>query len=76
MPIVRASTKGQIEIPREVREKLGITPGKNVLFRIVDKHAEITPIPDDTVKAIRGIIKGGSSLAQELLEERNRDNKL
>ena len=76
MPIVKTSTKGQIVIPREIREKLGITPGKKVLFRIVDKHAEITPIPDDFVKAMRGIIKGAPSLAKELLEERKKDNKI
>jgi len=63
-------------IPKEVREKLGITPGKKVLFRIVDEHAEITPLPDDSIKAMRGILKGGRSLAKELLAERKRDNKI
>ncbi|MBW1774176.1 MAG: AbrB/MazE/SpoVT family DNA-binding domain-containing protein [Deltaproteobacteria bacterium] len=76
MPIVKTSAKGQIVIPKEVREKLGITPGKKVLFRVVDKHAEITPLPDDPIKAMRGILKGGPSLAKELLAERKRDNKI
>ncbi|HOP47859.1 MAG TPA: AbrB/MazE/SpoVT family DNA-binding domain-containing protein [Desulfobacteraceae bacterium] len=75
MPTAITSAKGQIVIPKEVRDKLGITPGKKVLFRIVDKHAEITPLPDDPIKAMRGILKGGASLAQELLDERKRDNK-
>ena len=76
MPIVKTSSKGQIVIPKEVRKKLGITPGKKVLFRIVDKHAEITPLPEDSIKAMRGILKGGRSLAKELLAERKRDNKI
>jgi len=76
MPIVRTSTKGQIVIPKEVREKLGITPGKKVLFRIVNKHAEITPLPEDAIKAMRGILKGGRSLSKELLAERKRDNQI
>ena len=76
MPIVRTSAKGQIVIPKEVREKLGITPGKKVLFRIVNEHAEITPLPEDAIKAMRGILKGGRSLSKELLAERKRDNKI
>lgn len=76
MPIVRTSAKGQIVIPKEIRERLGITPGKRVLLRVVGRHAEITPLPDDPIKAMRGILKGRGSLAEELLEERNKDNKI
>ena len=76
MPIVKTSSKGQIVIPKEIREKLGIIPGEKVLFRIVGKHAEITPLPEDPIRAMRGILKGGSSLAKELLKERKRDNKI
>ena len=76
MPIVKSSSKGQIVIPKEIREKLGITPGRKVLLRIVGKHAEITPLPEDPIKAMRGILKGGPSLAKELLTERESDNKI
>jgi AbrB family looped-hinge helix DNA binding protein len=76
MPVVKTSIKGQIVIPKEIREQLGITPGKRVLMRVVGEHAEITPLPDDTIKAMRGIIKGGRSLAKELLTIRKRDNKI
>ena len=76
MPIVKTSSKGQIVIPKQVRDKLGITPGKKVLFQVVDNHAEITLLPDDPIKAMRGILKGGPSLADELLAERKKDNKI
>jgi AbrB family looped-hinge helix DNA binding protein len=76
MAIVRASSKGQIVIPKEVREKLGITPGKRILFRLVENHAEITPLPDDPIKEMRGVLKGGKSMAQALLGERQKDNKI
>lgn len=76
MPIVKTSAKGQIVIPKEIREKLGITPGKKVLFRIVDQHAEIAPLPDDSIKAMRGILKGGASMSKELVDERERDNRI
>ncbi len=76
MPIVKTSAKGQIVVPKKIREQLGITPGKKVLFRVVNKHAEITPLPDDAIKTMRGILKGGRSLANELLAERKSDNKI
>ena len=76
MAIVKTSSKCQVVIPKEIRKKLGITPGKRLLFRVVADHAEITPLPDDPIAAIRGTLKGGKSLAKELLEERKRDNRI
>ena len=76
MQIVKASAKGQIVIPKEIREKLGITPGKRILLRMVNEHAEITPLPDDPIKEMRGILKGGKSLAKELIAERKKDNRI
>ncbi len=76
MPVVKTSAKGQIVIPKAIRERLGITPGKRILLRIVGNHAEITPLPDDPIKGMRGILRGGKSLANELLVERRKDNRI
>ncbi len=76
MPIVRASSKGQIVIPKAIREKLGIGPGKRVLFRLAGDHAEIVPLADEPIKAIRGILKSEISLSEELLKERKRDGEI
>ena len=76
MTVVKASSKGQIVIPKEIRKRLGITPGKRLLFRVVEDHAEITPLPDDPIAALRGTLKGGKSLSKALLAERKKDNRI
>lgn len=49
MPISTVSSKGQLIIPKEIRDKLGIKPKQKVLFRVVKGHAVIEPLPDDPV---------------------------
>jgi AbrB family looped-hinge helix DNA binding protein len=76
MPVVKASSKGQIVIPKGLREKLGIGAGSRLLVRLVENHMEIVPLPDEPVKALRGMIKAENSLAEELIEERRRDDSI
>ena len=76
MPIVKTSSKGQIVIPKGIREKLGIGLGKKVLLRLVGDHAEIIPLPDEPIKAVRGMLKVDTSLAEELLIERMKDKEI
>ena len=75
MPVVKTHTKGQIIMPKEIRDKLGIKPGTVVSVSVVDDHVEIRPLPDDPIEFLTGIFKDHPrSLAKELLEERKRDN--
>jgi len=70
MPVVKMSSKGQTVIPIEIRKKLGIKPGQQVNLALVDDKAFITPLPQDPIKGLRGILKGKPSMAQALVEER------
>jgi AbrB family looped-hinge helix DNA binding protein len=76
MPIVTLSSKGQLVIPKEIRDALGIKPRQKVFFKIVKDHlVEIVPLPEDPVKHFCGIFKKGSSLTGALLKEREEDKK-
>jgi len=74
MPVVKTSSKGQIVIPKEIRDQLGINPGRRVLVRVVGQHAELVPMPEEPVKALRGMLRADTSLAAELLAERKEDD--
>lgn len=76
MPIVTLSSKGQLVIPKEIREALGVKPGQKVFFKIVKDHlVEIAPLPEDKIRHFCGIFKEGSSLTEALLKEREEDKK-
>lgn len=75
MAIVKTYSKGQIIIPKEIRNKLGIKPGKSLSITLVKDHAEIRPLPDDPIEFLTGIFEDHpASLAEELLRERKQDN--
>jgi AbrB family looped-hinge helix DNA binding protein len=77
MAVVKAYAKGQIIIPKDLRVKLGILPGKKVSLRLVDDHLELRPLPDDPIEFLTGIFKDHPhSLSDELLKERKKDNDL
>jgi AbrB family looped-hinge helix DNA binding protein len=77
MAIVKTYAKGQIIIPKHLRTKLGILPGKKVSLRLVDDHLELRPLPDDPIEFLTGFFKDHPlSLSDELLRERKNDNDL
>ncbi len=75
MPVVKTSSKGQIVIPVEIRRKLGIKSGQKVYMTLKGKEAVITPLPEDPIKALRGILKGKPSMTEALLVERNNETE-
>jgi len=75
MTVVTTSSRGQIVIPRDIRKRLQIVPGKKLLIKAEGDHAILKPLPDDPVNHFCGFFKNGSSLTKALLEERRRDRK-
>ncbi|MFH0774301.1 MAG: AbrB/MazE/SpoVT family DNA-binding domain-containing protein [bacterium] len=68
MSLVRVSTKGQIVIPKKIRESLGIKPNGCAYLERVKDYAVIRPIPDP-VKGLRGTLKDAPSMTKALVEE-------
>ena len=75
MTAVRTSSKGQVVIPIEIRQKLGIKPGQMVNLTLEGDKAIITAMPEDPIKALRGSFKGKPSLTKALLKERKEERK-
>lgn len=75
---VKMSSKGQVVIPKEIREKLGIKPGTILNVRAGDKKLilELAPEPPDifvdagevSEESLREV-KAGSDKAEKLLED-------
>lgn len=42
----KVTSKGQVTLPKAVREALGLTAGDRLLFRVVDGHALVARTPD------------------------------
>jgi AbrB family looped-hinge helix DNA binding protein len=77
MAMVKTYAKGQIIIPKEIRDKLGIKPGKMLSVKLVNNHVEIRPLPDDPIEFLTGIFKDHPvSMSDELLEERKTDDQI
>jgi AbrB family looped-hinge helix DNA binding protein len=73
MTVVITSSRGQIVIPREIRKKLHIVPGKRILVKAEENRAVLIPLPDDPVAEFCGIFKDGASLTKALLTERKKE---
>ncbi len=68
MDTVTISSKYQMVIPREIREKWNVKPGQKVRFIIIGSRLEVVPVRD--IKAARGFLKGMSSEIERDEEDR------
>jgi len=75
MATVKTSGKGQVVLPKAVRDRLGILPGSLVEVTLVEDHLEIRPLPADPITALRGALSAETSLAEGLMEEHVREVK-
>lgn len=56
MNVVTISPKFQVVIPREIRERLGLTPGQRVRALVYENRVEFIPVRP--MKSMRGFLRG------------------
>lgn len=56
MGTVTISPKYQVVIPKDIREKLGLSPGQKVQAVVYDDRIELIPVRP--IKKMRGFLKG------------------
>lgn len=56
MARTRVSSKYQVVIPKEIRERHGLKPGQEM--QVISKGSTITLVPDRPISAFRGILRG------------------
>jgi len=64
------SSKGQLVIPKEIREGLDIKPGTRVAISVENNRIILQPSNRRLVDQLCGITAGGPSMTDELLAER------
>lgn len=73
MTVVRVSLKGQILIPKRIREKYGVKPGSNVQILEVPESILIKKAPEDPISEACGFLEGSFSLTDDLIKEHRRE---
>ncbi len=68
MSVVTVSSKFQVVIPVEVRNKMKLKPGQKVI--VVEKDGVVHMIPEKPWKEMRGFVKGVTT--ENLREEEHR----
>jgi len=74
-PMATISTKGQLVIPVNIRQALGITSGTKVSLTVEGNRIVLRPITAQLVDELRGIFAGGPSMTDELIAERRAEDK-
>jgi AbrB family looped-hinge helix DNA binding protein len=69
----RVGTKGQVVIPKELREGLGIEPGSRVEF--VAERDGVLVRPAGSAGDLTGLLADGPDLLVDLAEERRRERE-
>jgi AbrB family looped-hinge helix DNA binding protein len=72
------SSKGQVVIPAELREQLGLQKGTPATWTEEKGRLVLTPITEKRIREIRGFLKpkpGEPSAFEALFEERERERR-
>ena len=75
----KVGTKGQVVIPKAIRDEIGIKPGDEVTFEPNGSEVRVRRVSDDPkrradeIRTLRGVWAGAGGGTEELLQERRRE---
>ena len=78
----RVGIKGQVVIPKAIRDEIGIKPGDEVTFEPKGSEVRVRRVNDDPrrradgIRTLRGIWAGAGGGTEELLGERRRERDI
>ncbi|MBI3268779.1 MAG: AbrB/MazE/SpoVT family DNA-binding domain-containing protein [Planctomycetes bacterium] len=69
------SSRGQVVVPRRIREALGLKAGRKLAFHCIEAdRIEVLVLPEDPVAALEGMFKECPvSMSGEIIEEHRRE---
>ena len=70
------TAKGQLLIPKRIRNKYGIKSGVKVIFEETDKGVIIRPMNEDYFNSFMGILKSEGDLKEEMKQYKQEEKKL
>lgn len=70
---VTVSTKGQVVIPADIREAMGLVAGTRISVERLDDRIVLRPITREFIRSFRGYFRG--SKFEEFRERAHRDDK-
>ncbi len=70
------TTKGQLLIPKRIRNKYGIKSGVKVIFEETENGVVIRPMNEEYFNSFRGIFKSTGNLKEDMKEMREEEKRL
>ncbi len=70
------TNKGQLLIPKRIRNKYGIKSGVKVIFEETDKGVIIRPMNEEYFNSFMGILKSSGNLKEEIKKYKEEEKKL
>ena len=75
MTLVKTLGKGQIVIPKNIRDQMGISIGTHLIIQIEENKITLKPLPDNPIAALHGILKKEGPSTADLLVQRRKERK-
>lgn len=70
MPISTLTSKGQLTLPKAIRDRLNVRPGDRVEFRLTEEGEVMVEAASQDLRTLRGILKAGKvRLSLEEMDE-------